>query len=125
VDRLAKELILVRESTSRSLEAMNRLLADADIMPGRIMELQTREMIREGVAQGLGMSLMFEKECPPDSRLRILPLDTESSLIEVKGYLAVRTERKRMPLIRQSFLIAKRGSLSAAEQCPNQFPDRG
>ena len=86
MDRLAKELILVRESTSRSLEAMNRLLADADIMPGRIMELQTREMIREGVAQGLGMSLMFEKECPPDSRLRILPLDTESSLIEVKGH---------------------------------------
>lgn len=108
VERLANELILVRESTSRTLAAMNRLLADADITPGRIMELHTREMIREGVAQGLGMSLMFEKECPPDSRLRVLPLDTDSSLIEVKGYLAVRTERKRMPLIRQSLAIAKR-----------------
>ena len=87
---------------------MNRLLADAEITPGRTMELHTREMIREAVAQGLGMSLMFEKECPPDSRIRVLPLDTGSSLIEVNGYLAVHTERRRMPLIRQSLAIAKR-----------------
>ncbi len=72
------------------------------------MEFHTREMIREGVAQGIGMSLMFEKECPPDSRIRVLPRDTSSPLIEVKGYLALRTERKRMPLIRQSLRSRER-----------------
>lgn len=107
IARLADETVLVRESTSRTLATMNRLLADAEISPGKTMELHTREMIREAVAQGIGMSLMFERECPPDSRIRILPLDTRSSLIEVKGYLAVRTERKRMPLIRQALTIAK------------------
>ncbi len=107
VQRLAQEIVLVREATSRTLAAMNRLLADAEIAPGQTMEFHTREMIREGVARGIGMSLMFEKECPPDSRIRVLPLDTRSSLIEVKGYLAVRTERKRMPLIRQSLAIAR------------------
>lgn len=108
LERLGEEVIFVREATSRTLAAMNRLLADAEITPGQTMELHTREMIREAVAQGLGMSLMFEKECPPDSRIRVLPLDTQSSLIEVNGYLAVRTERRRMPLIRQSLAIAKR-----------------
>lgn len=107
VERLGQEVILVREASSRTLAAMNRLLADAGIAPGQTMELHTREMIREAVAQGLGMSLMFEKECPPDSRIRVLPLDTDSSSIEVKGYLAVRSERKRMPLIRQSLAIAR------------------
>jgi DNA-binding transcriptional LysR family regulator len=108
LERLGEEVIFVREATSRTLAAMNRLLADAEITPGQTMELHTREMIREAVAQGLGMSLMFEKECPPDSRIRVVPLDTGSSLIEVNGYLAVRTERRRMPLIRQSLAIAKR-----------------
>lgn len=107
LERLAGEILLVREGTSRTLAAMNRLLTDAGIAPGQTMELHTREMIREAVARGLGMSLMFEKECPPDSRIRVLPLETASSLIEVKGYLAVRTERKRMPLIRHALAIAR------------------
>lgn len=52
---------------------------------------------------------MVEKECPPDSRIRVLPIDTSrTSLLEAKGYLAVKTERRRMPLIRQSLTIAKR-----------------
>ncbi|WP_395336393.1 LysR family transcriptional regulator [Novosphingobium sp. BL-8H] len=107
LERMAGEVLLVREGTSRTLAAMNRILSEAGIAPGQTMELHTREMIREAVARGLGMSLMFEKECPPDSRIRVLPLDTASSLIEVKGYLAVRTERKRMPLIRQALTVAR------------------
>ena len=107
LERLGREVILIREATSRTLAAMNRLLADIGLAPGQTMELHTREMIREAVAQGLGMSLMFEKECPPDSRIRVMPLATDSSTIEVKGYLAVRTERRRMPMIRQSLAIAR------------------
>ncbi|WP_395396577.1 LysR family transcriptional regulator [Novosphingobium sp. BL-8A] len=105
--RIGEEVVLVREGASRTLAAMNRLLAEEGLAPRQTMELHTREMIREAVAQGLGMSLMFEKECPPDSRIRMVPLETDSSLIEVKGYLAVRTERRRMPLIRQSMAIAQ------------------
>lgn len=112
LERIADEVVMVREATSRTLSTMNRLLADVGIAPGQTMQLHTREMIREAVAQGLGMSLMFEKECPPDSRIRVLPLNTTSSLIEVKGYLAVRSERKRMPLIRRSLEIAREMALN-------------
>ncbi|MBO9724898.1 MAG: LysR family transcriptional regulator [Novosphingobium sp.] len=108
--RIAEEVVLVREGTSRTLAAMNRLLTEEGLTPGRTMELHTREMIREAVAQGLGMSLMFAKECPPDSRIRVLPLETNSSVIAVKGYLAVRSERRRMPLIRQSMETARQMS---------------
>ncbi|HUD28255.1 MAG TPA: LysR family transcriptional regulator [Novosphingobium sp.] len=107
LERIGQEVLLVREPGSRTLAAMNGLLAEAGIVPARTMAFHTREMIREGVAHGLGISLMFAKECPPDQRIRVLPLATSSSVIEVKGYLAVRTERKRMPLIRQSLAIAR------------------
>lgn len=65
-------------------------------------------------------------ECPPDRRIRVLPLDTRSSLIEVKGYLAVRTERKRMPLIRQSLAIAKtmaKGRRALGREARSPGPD--
>lgn len=107
LERLTRETLLVREATSRTLATSNRLLASAEIVPHRIMELHSREMIREAVAQGIGMSLMFERECAPDPRIRVLPLETRSALVEVKGYLAVRTERRRMPLVRRSLEIAR------------------
>jgi LysR family transcriptional regulator, low CO2-responsive transcriptional regulator len=103
---IADATMLVREATSRTLAATNRLLAEAGISPGRTMELHSREMIREGVAHGLGISLMFERECPPDSRIRTLPLDTASVAARVEGYLAFRTERRRMPLMKEALKIA-------------------
>lgn len=117
LERLAAETLLVREPTSRTLAAVNRLLAEVGISPGCVMEFHTREMIREAVAHGLGMSLMFERECPPDSRIRAIPLETGSSAIYVNGYLAARSERKRMPIFRLAFDLAaemhKLGQLTA------------
>jgi DNA-binding transcriptional LysR family regulator len=63
-------------------------------------------MIREGVAHGLGISLMFERECPPDNRIRILPISTRSAATKVEGYLALRTERRRMPLMKEALKVA-------------------
>lgn len=99
-------IMLVRENSSRTLAATYRLLAEEGLVPGRTMELHSREMIREGVAHGLGMSLMFERECPPDGRIRIVPLATASTAATVDGYLAMRTERRRMPLMKEALKVA-------------------
>lgn len=107
LERIASETLLVRESTSRTLAVTNRLLVESGIAPARTMEVHTREMIREAVAQGLGMSLMFARECPPDARLRVMPLATSSPAIEVNGYLAFQAERKRLPLIRKAEAVAR------------------
>ncbi|MFZ4109651.1 MAG: LysR family transcriptional regulator, partial [Polymorphobacter sp.] len=106
LDAIADAILLVRESSSRTLASTNRLLAEAGVSPGRTMELHSREMIREGVAHGLGISLMFERECPPDNRIRILPISTRSAATKVEGYLALRTERRRMPLMKEALKVA-------------------
>ena len=46
---------------------------DAGVTPAHGLELQSREAIREGVALGLGVSVFFASECPPDSRIVYLP----------------------------------------------------
>lgn len=106
LESIADHVLLVREASSRTLAAAKRLLTDAGISTGRTMELHTREMIREGVAHGLGISLMFERECPPDSRIRILPIKTGSGSVKVEGYLAIRAERRRMPLMKAALKVA-------------------
>jgi DNA-binding transcriptional LysR family regulator len=106
LESIADHVLLVREASSRTLAATKRLLSEAGISPGRTMELHTREMIREGVAHGLGISLMFERECPPDNRIRILPIETKSGAVKVEGYLAIRTERRRMPLMKAALKVA-------------------
>ncbi|SIR03530.1 LysR family transcriptional regulator [Bosea sp. TND4EK4] len=104
---IVEQPLLVREPTSRTLAAVKRLFAEAELVPQRIVELHTREMIREAVAQGLGISLMFERECPPDLRIRVLPIDSTSMALYAKGYLAVRSEHQRIPLIRAALDVGR------------------
>lgn len=104
---LLEETLLIREPTSLTRSAVMRLLAETEFEPQRTMEVHTREMIREAVAQGLGITVMFEKECPPDPRLRTLPIDSGSPALHAKGYLAIRSENERIPLIRTALEVGR------------------
>src|SRR5262249_17982965 len=54
---LAGERLPVREPASRTRIATEALLLEHNVAPAEVMELHTRETIREGVAIGLGFSL--------------------------------------------------------------------
>jgi len=99
VAALAQTTLLVREPTSRTRTAMEALLLAADVTPAEVMELHTRETIREGVAIGLGLSLFFSLECPPDDRIRFLPLDVDVTLSRLTEYVVCLNEKRRTPLM--------------------------
>jgi DNA-binding transcriptional LysR family regulator len=96
---LAGERLLVREPNSRTRTATEALLLAGNIVPADVMELHTRETIREGVAIGLGLSLFFSLECPPDNRIRFLPLDADVSMPRLTGYVVCLSERRRTTLL--------------------------
>ena len=97
---LEHERLLVREPTSRTRMAMEALLQSANITPMEVMELHTRETIREGVAIGMGLSLFFSFECPPDSRIRFLPLDIDdANTSRLTEYVVCLSERRRTTLL--------------------------
>ncbi len=96
---LARERLLMREVTSRTRTATETLLLAADVTPAEFMELHTRDTIREGVAIGLGVSLFFSLECPPDDRMRFLPLDVDASVSRLTEYIVYLGEKRRTPLI--------------------------
>jgi len=105
IDRIIHETLILREPTSRTRASIMALLDKELVAPRRIMEVHTREMIREVVARGLGVSFMYAKECTPDPRLKALPIKAKSEQKKVRGYLACRTDRKRHPIISTAFDI--------------------
>ena len=115
IHAIAKETLLLREPNSKTRAFTERALADADIEPWSVIELQSRETIREGIALGLGISLFFNSECPPDTRIVYRPLDTAERSYDLDNYLVYQSERRRSALMRALQSIAGEMRSSAAQ----------
>lgn len=106
IQAIAGETLLLREPASKTRTFTERALADADVQPRDTIELQARETIREGVALGLGISVFFTSECPPDPRIAYRPLDTGDHAYQLQSYLICQSERRRSAFMRALQSIA-------------------
>ena len=100
IDALADEVLLSRERNSKTRAFTERALADSGTTPVAILEFQGREAIREAIALGLGISIFFASECPPDRRIDYRPLDTGGYAYELRSFLFCQSERRRSALMR-------------------------
>jgi aminoethylphosphonate catabolism LysR family transcriptional regulator len=103
---LSDERFLARETSSRTRIATEQFLTAAEITPADVLELHTRDTIREGVALGLGVSMFISSECPPDPRIAYLPLEPDAPAPEMAGYVVCLTERRRTRLMNAVMEIA-------------------
>jgi DNA-binding transcriptional LysR family regulator len=95
------ETLLLREAPSRTRETTLHLLSCAGIEPIEIIELHTRETIREAIALGVGVSMFYSAECPPDPRIVYLPLGCDVPI--QTGYVMCLAEQRRSLLAREVF----------------------
>ncbi|MEE9480314.1 MAG: LysR substrate-binding domain-containing protein [Kiloniellales bacterium] len=65
---------ILREPGSNTRRILDRALADAGISVRPVLELGSREAMREAVAMGLGIGFLFERECVGDERTLAVPL---------------------------------------------------
>ncbi len=100
VEALADQVLLLRESTSKTRAFVERALSDAGVVPKAVLEFQGRETIREGIALGVGISVFFTSECPPDPRIDYRPLDTGERRYQLRGFLLCQSERRRSTVMR-------------------------
>jgi DNA-binding transcriptional LysR family regulator len=70
------------------------------IKPGRLLYFHSREAIREAVALGIGVSLMYASECPPDERLVDLPPDAQPDATYLSGFVVCRVEQRKSAMMR-------------------------
>ena len=93
---LAGHCLLMREPGSTTRKLTEKLLEEAGVGYGPLLEIGSRESIREAVLRNIGISIIARQEVPQDSQLKVLTLENAPVIHE---YLYCLKERKsaRLP----------------------------
>lgn len=103
---LAGETLILREPGSVTRRLTEQLLADAGVPPGRVLEIASREAIREAVIRQMGISVFARHEASAHPDLMVLAF--AGSVPHLPEYLYCLHSRSQAPLI-AAFLAASRG----------------
>ncbi|HEY3145076.1 MAG TPA: LysR substrate-binding domain-containing protein, partial [Dongiaceae bacterium] len=95
---LASQRMILREVGSTTRRAFEAALAKAGIPIGDVLEIGSREGVREAVAAGLGVGIVSAFEFGHDARLRSLAI--EGAAIEMVEYVACLTDRRDLRIVR-------------------------
>lgn len=102
---LASQDLVIRERGSITREVFEARLAESGIRPHALLEVESREAVREAVLAGFGVGVTFEAELPAQPGLkRVWVSDADLAVAE---YVVCLEERQRLPLVR-AFLGAGR-----------------
>jgi LysR family transcriptional regulator, low CO2-responsive transcriptional regulator len=102
---LASQRLLLREPTSNTRQTFDAAIAKANIVLGEMLEIGSREAIKEAVAAGLGVGVIAQSELGDDLRLKALPF--EGQPITSTEFVACLQERKNSPLVKAFLGIVK------------------
>ncbi len=95
---LAGQELVLRERGSITREVLEQAMAAADIEPRAIVEVQTREGVREAVAAGFGIGAVFHSELGEDRRFQAIVVDDTD--LAVAEYALCLQDRRRVTLVR-------------------------
>ena len=92
---LAGQCLLVREQGSTTRKLTEQMLEQAGVKVGSMLEIGSRESIREAVLRNIGISLIARHEVPHNPELRVLALENAPVMHE---YLYCLKERRQARL---------------------------
>ncbi|MCE4055077.1 LysR family transcriptional regulator [Pseudomonas sp. Au-Pse12] len=95
LNALAGHTLLMREPGSTTRSLTENLLKNAHVSFGPLLEIGSRESIREAVLRNIGISIIARQEVPHDPQLRVLTIEHAPQIVE---YLYCLKERKNARL---------------------------
>ncbi|NYE26750.1 LysR substrate-binding domain-containing protein [Pigmentiphaga litoralis] len=101
LDALHGQPLLQREEGSSTRRALDDAMAAAGVVPRIVMEIGSREALREAAARGIGIGAVSEAEFIPDERLVPLRIDGDPAVTET--YLYCLEERRQTRILRSFF----------------------
>lgn len=101
LEELKEQRLILRESGSNTRALFVNALEKKNIQMEDVMEIGSREGVREAVAAGLGVGVVSESEFGCDNRLHALDVSDEK--LEDVEYVACLRERRQMRVIRAFF----------------------
>jgi len=97
--------MIFREPGSATRAIFERALTSHGVRPRVVMELGSREAIREAVAAGLGAGFVLESELGADERLRALAL--KGAAVEGSEYVLCLPERRSLRTVEAFLALAR------------------
>lgn len=97
--------LVLREAGSRTRALFEQAMVQAGVRPGSVIEIGSREAVREAVAAGLGIGAVFESEYGRDARLHRLGL--RDVALEAVEYVVCLRERRPLRAVRAFFELAQ------------------
>jgi aminoethylphosphonate catabolism LysR family transcriptional regulator len=113
IAELDGERMIAREAGSTTRRAFEDAQRKAGIATTTVMEIGSREAIREAVAKGIGIGVVSEAEFIPDKRLKALPVSDAE--IYTYAHVVYLKERQDARLVR-AFLSVLRELLPRPER---------
>ncbi|MNZ51430.1 HTH-type transcriptional activator CmpR [compost metagenome] len=101
---LARHCLLMREAGSTTRQLTERMLEHAGVRPQAVLEIGSRESIREAVLRNIGVGIIARHEVPHSPELRVLELEDAPQIAE---YLYCLKER-RLARLPAAFLAVAR-----------------
>jgi LysR family transcriptional regulator, low CO2-responsive transcriptional regulator len=98
LEALSGQDLVIRERGSITREVFEARLAEAGVKPGALVEVQTREAVREAVAAGFGIGIIFDSEFGHDPSSA--KLTVKGANLDVAEYVVCLEDRRRIPLVR-------------------------
>ena len=97
LEELAGRRLVLREIGSTTRQLFEAALERHGIRAGEVLEVGSREAVREAVAAGLGIGIVAESEFGDDRR--VLPLPFAGSELQTTEYVACLAERRDLRLV--------------------------
>ena len=101
IAELEGERMILREHGSTTRKALDAALARAGVVPEVVMEIGSREVIREAVAQGIGISAVSEVEYVPGPGLHAVRISDAE--VYTYAHVLCLAERRDMRMVRAFF----------------------
>jgi LysR family transcriptional regulator, low CO2-responsive transcriptional regulator len=96
--RLAEHRLVLREPGSTTRHLFETAMARAGHLLGEVLEIGSREAVREAVAAGLGLGIVSESEFGQDPRLK--PLHLGGIDVAMTEYVVCLAERRELRLVK-------------------------
>ena len=102
---LTNQQLVLREPGSITRAVFERGLETRGIRLGAVLEIGSREAVREAVASGLGVGVVAESELGRDPRLH--PLSLRGAKLEAVEYAACLEDRRPLRVVRAFFDLVR------------------
>jgi len=102
---LENQPMVLRNKGSLTRRIFDEAVARMSICPKIVMEISTREAVREAVANGIGIGIVLDNEIGVDSRVRTIPINNIK--MDITEYVVCLKERARLRVVKAFMSVAK------------------